>query len=426
MPSKLIKTLKCWGGGIKSFFKEHKALPILLLLIVGLTFGLSRLVLADTVTIKYKDENSKVQSLTLNKGSTIYLDPNFGYFKRDNNKRTKKLTLASDLDLTNNEDISTNPYIVAKASDPKGAAVSESIYGKNTTFSSIRTMQEMSSTICKAETTPTKEAVNTTAVHSTNTNLVPEARLKDTRDNIYYTVRKLADGNCWMTDNLAYAKAGTLSPADSDVQDTSFSLADTDIYTEEGEIWADEEDEKNIYDRPDPAYSSTTKTNTSFPLQGWRKTRLSNGGISLKAIYDIKTNPLYGNLYNWPAATAGSGTFNMQSGNASSSICPKGWRLPPNDGNNSYNNLLFTSYGLRSNSNSSTKMRSSPLDFSFAGEYSNTSGRVYTTDSNGGYWSSTAGSSGRRACGLDFNSSSVTLQLWSYKVSGLSVRCVAR
>ncbi len=113
MSNKLIKTLKC-GGGIKSFLKEHKALPILLLLIVGLTFGLSRLVPTDTVTLKYKDENSNTQSLTLNKGSTIYLYPNFGYFKKDNDKRTKKLTLNNNLDLTNNYDSSINRYAVSK------------------------------------------------------------------------------------------------------------------------------------------------------------------------------------------------------------------------------------------------------------------------------------------------------------------------
>ncbi len=193
MSNKAIKTLKCWGGGIKSFLKEHKALPILLLLVVGLTFGLSRLVLADTVTLKYKDENSNEQILTLNKGTTIYLDPNFGYFKKDNDKKTKKITLISDLDLTYQYYIDAEPYAVAKQSDPKYDMYA---WGKNTTFASIRTMQEMNSTICANETTPTKYAVNTTVDHSTNTNLVPEARLKDTRDNKYYTVRKLADGNC--------------------------------------------------------------------------------------------------------------------------------------------------------------------------------------------------------------------------------------
>ena len=375
------------------------------------------------MTVKYKDDNSNDQSLTLNKGSTIYLDPNFGYFEKDNNKRTKKLTLNNDLDLRYG-----SSYLVAKASDPKGATGSDKAYGKNSTFSSIRTMQEMTPTICEAETTPTKDAVNTTAVHSTNTNLVPEARLKDTRDNKYYTVRKLADGNCWMTDNLAYAKAGTLKPEDSDVQDESFSLTNSDIHTKEGEKWDLKDDKKFIFGRPDPVYTSTAKTITSFPFKGWLKTRLSNGDISLKATYRAETNLPYGNLYTWHTTTAGTGTYNMNTDgtNATSSICPRGWRLPQNDGNNSYQNLLFTSYGLKNDSNSSTKMRSSPLDFSFAGYYDFVVGRVYKTDSRGGYyWSSTAYSS-NLAYNLNFNSSYVYPRSWNYKANSLSVRCVAR
>ena len=413
---------------IGNYLKEHRTLPILTLLAVGLTFGLSRLVLADTVTLKYKDEYSNTQSLTLNKGSTIYLDPNLGYFKKDNDQRTKKITLTSDLNLANNDDVDINPYTVAKQSDPKEDLLNKKYaWGKNTTFSRIRTMQEMNSTICSNETTPTKEAVDTTAVHSTNTNLVPEARLKDTRDNKYYTVRKLADGNCWMTDNLAYAKVGTLSPADSDVQDESFSLADSDIYTKEGERWQREDDKKFIFDRPDPVYSSTTKTSSSFTLKGWRKTRLSNGNISLKAIYNLEN--LYGNLYTWYTATAGTGTYSMSSKgtNASSSICPRGWRLPPNDGTNSYKNLLFTSYDLQDDEASFTKMRHSPLDFSFASYYDYVGGQVDAADDYGFYWSSTAyyyGNSGSYY--LTFRSGRVHPHGIGDKVSGRSVRCVAR
>ena len=406
--------------GIKSFLKEHRALPIFLLLIVGLTFGLSRLVPTDTVTLKYKDENSNTQSLTLNKGSTIYLYPNFGYFKKDNDKRTKKLTLNNNLDLTNNYDSSINRYAVSKWGE-------ESTWGKNTTFSSIRTMQEMDSKICSNETTPTKDAVDTTAVHSTNTNLVPEARLKDTRDNKYYTIRKLADGNCWMTDNLAYAKAGTLEPTGSDVQDSSFSLASSDIHTKEGEKWEEKDDKKFIFDRPNPTYDSLVKTNTNFPLKGWRKTRLSNGNISLKAIYGVKAKLLYGNLYTWYTATVGTGTQSMSDygTNATSSICPRGWRLPPRDGTNSYDNLLFASYGLQDNSDSSTKMRSSPLDFSLAGYYHYGDGQVVNTDRRGYYWSSTIDFA-NGAYYLYFPSVYVIPQGSNHKAYGNSVRCVAR
>ncbi len=253
------------------------------------------------------------------------------------------------------------------------------------------------------------------------------ARLKDTRDNKYYTVRKLADGNCWMTDNLAYAKAGTLSPTDSDVQTSNFSLASSDIYAKDGEKWRTVADKKFIYDRPDPTYSSTSKPKPNFILKGWRKSRLINGGISLKAIYDIKTNPLYGNLYTWHTATAGSGSRSMYKDgtSASSSLCPRGWRLPLNNGTSSYQNLLFTSYGLRSNSGGSTKIQNSPLDFSFAGYYDYDFGKVYGIGTYGFYWSSTVYYN-YRAYELYFRSGRVDPQDWGYETDGKSARCVAR
>ncbi len=229
-----------------------------------------------------------------------------------------------------------------------------------------------------------------------------------------------------MTDNLAYAKAGTLEPEDSDVQDESFSLADADTHTKEGEKWKADEDKKFIYDRKETSYNSTTKTNTSFTLKGWRKLRLSNGDVSLKAVYNLKNT--YGNLYTWYTATAGSGTYSMDKDgtNAPSSICPRGWRLPQNDGNNSYNNLLFTSYGIQSDEVSSTKMRSSPLDFSFASYYRCDYGRVaHITHGNGDYWSSTVESSDY-AYLLYFGSSNVAPQSRGDRADGLSVRCVAR
>ena len=53
-------------------------------------------------------------------------------------------------------------------------------------FEGIETMQEMTSTICS------------------NADEGETARLKDTRDGKLYWVAKLADGNCWMTQNLDF------------------------------------------------------------------------------------------------------------------------------------------------------------------------------------------------------------------------------
>lgn len=109
-----------------------------------------------------------------------------------------------------------------------------------------------------------------------------------------YQVAKLADGNCWMLDNLKLGSTTgsiTLTPSDSDVA-TNFTLPQ--LITS-GSI---------DYDNPG-AYG---------PVTGDTGSGATN----------------YGYLYNWPAATAGESRTTMPagSGNAPHSICPANWRLP--------------------------------------------------------------------------------------------------
>jgi len=55
----------------------------------------------------------------------------------------------------------------------------------------------------------------------------------------------------------------------------------------------------------------------------------ANSGTDYNGVYVFNTeNNDYGVYYSWTAVTAGTGTTSMASGDASSSICPKGWRLP--------------------------------------------------------------------------------------------------
>lgn len=63
----------------------------------------------------------------------------------------------------------------------------------------ISTMQEMRPEVCAA------------------TPIGTEVQLKDVRDNKTYFVRKMSDGNCWMVQNLAYIKSGTLNSRTSNL-----------------------------------------------------------------------------------------------------------------------------------------------------------------------------------------------------------------
>jgi|GEM_PF-538120 len=109
-----------------------------------------------------------------------------------------------------------------------------------------------------------------------------------------YQVAKLADGKCWMLNNLKLGSTTgttTLTPADSNVA-TNFTLPQL-----------------------------VTSASVSFD------TPKANGPVPGDTGSGA-TN--YGYLYNWPAATAGQSRTTMPagSGNAPNSICPANWRLP--------------------------------------------------------------------------------------------------
>ena len=144
-------------------------------------------------------------------------------------------------------------------------------------------MQNFTSAQCTA--LPTFTGSNEDAVET----------LVDTRNGGYsYQVAKLADGNCWMLENLKLGSTTgdiTLTPEDSDVA-TNFTLPQLTT-TGPGD-----------YDAP-KAYG---------PVPGDTGAGATN----------------YGYLYNFSASTAGEtrSTLTDADGDAPYSICPAGWKLP--------------------------------------------------------------------------------------------------
>ncbi len=192
--------------------------------------------------------------------------------------------------------------------------------------------------------------------------------LKDTRDNKEYTVAKLKDGKCWMTQNLAIGsdKEMTLMPSDTNV---------TDNYTL-------------------PASSTI--------------------GFNNSEAQHIYVDPEMGGFYNWMAATAGSGV--PSGGDAPQSICPKGWHLPKGGTNNEFQ-ALFIKY------NSVAEMMDSDNGprFNLFGYYHNSTKVGANT---GWYWSSTAANN--IITRLSLNAGSINPVYGDTNiVVGDQVRCVA-
>ncbi len=221
-----------------------------------------------------------------------------------------------------------------------------------TGLSSISNMQEMTAAICSAS-----EIGETQQLH-------------DTRDGSIYSVAKLKDGKCWMTQNLRIINK-TITPTDSDVS-SGYTIPSSSI----------------------SGFSNNTAQNVYY-----------------------SNNQIYGAYYSWCAATAGTCTTAGTAGDAPSSICPKGWRLPTGNTSGDYYGLL--------NGLTNTNAMEEPYNFSPAGAAA--SGSTTNVGSWGYYWTSTSRNSAN-AWAMYFNSGTLEpgTSTGSAKYSGYSVRCIAR
>ena len=154
---------------------------------------------------------------------------------------------------------------------------------------SISNMQDMTSTLCN------------------NTPVGTVVTLKDTRDNNTYTVKKLKDGRCWMTDSLRIENK-TVTSADSNIPNNeSFTIMP---HNQESVSAYTHDNEHRYYE---------------------------------SIVYIDST---YGGYYDYVTATAG--WYNRDTTTAASvatkDICPKGWSLPTNGNSETDFGKLYAKY----------------------------------------------------------------------------------
>ena len=231
--------------------------------------------------------------------------------------------------------------------------------------------------------------------------------LADQRDNETYAIAKLADGNCWMIENLRLEKTAAHNSDGSLAQGYGTSsgygnfsgLADAEsagfsgTYTANSLYYSGTQEGTasiNIGAGSYPAYRMPRYNNTNTSSR-----TTNNPAINNSAMYS------YGNYYTWHAAIADT-SYYSSGDHGTTSLCPAGWRLPI--GNQSTANMSFgklsaslggPANGAAANTSSTPNaiemskiFRSYPNNFLFSGYYYTSSS--YYKGSYGGYWSSTA------------------------------------
>ncbi|MDO5451618.1 MAG: hypothetical protein Q4F56_00830 [Candidatus Saccharibacteria bacterium] len=176
---------------------------------------------------------------------------------------------------------------------------------------------------------------------SLTANLSSITALTDLRDNQTYAVAKLADGKCWMIENLRLSANYT---KDASSPSLSQGYGQSEVYG-------------NFIGLADPENSSFSNTSTPNSLYSYDGSTTVNIGTVDSPNYRLPrynssntitrtTDPAigdanyysYGNYYNWPAAMASTKYYtsgyisdeqeSSKSNLASTSLCPSGWRLP--------------------------------------------------------------------------------------------------
>lgn len=277
---------------------------------------------------------------------------------------------------------------------------------------------------------------------SITANLNSISALTDTRDNQTYAIAKLADGKCWMIENLRLADKNssnndvTLSSANTN----NPSLPLTNIY-DSGSTSNHLSPTSNVAYNEDTAPEGwCTTSSAACNDQSRIRTDNTTSRVTYTETQTMSANAnlySYGNYYNWYSATAGNGTYSKSSGNTAGDLCPYGWHLPTGTGSGEYGLLSDSLGGYRSVSDVAQVMSSSttptgaimskrlrhfPANLLYSGYINGSS--LNDCSSGGTFWSSTANSN--YAYSLTFSSPLVNPGTsFNFKYNGRTVRCVA-
>ena len=231
---------------------------------------------------------------------------------------------------------------------------------------------------------------------------------KDNRDNHIYMIKRLADGKCWMIDNLDLGRT-TLT--------TDLTSANTNLVT----------------------------TVTASTFNGWKTTASAGTRIAGEFIpvgdtdpsngdpgyVDLTSGSIYGTLYNYCAVSAGTiCVSSSNSSDASSDLCPAGWRLPTgswSSGSSEFKDITtqYNTFDLMRAS-----VASGGAGFPLSGGFtSNTySGKPAQMGGLGGWWTATRSSTTNMFyVNMYFNPETTNVQLTSLdRNRGTAARCIMK
>ena len=229
--------------------------------------------------------------------------------------------------------------------------------------------------------------------------------LRDVRDGDVYAVSKLADGHCWMTENLrldpsttAFSATNTNDPTANFVSEATLSQDSTTLCNADSSACIDQV----LFNANNVNRSLTATPNTNNNSSSWYS---------------------YGIMYGWYTATAGNGDYAKSSGNVAGDICPAGWRLPTGGSSGEFVSLT-NAVGGATASAKNNNLLAFPNNFIYSGDYNyNISGGRGTY---GRYWSATPTNNVKAyRLGVALSNGATPDGSWN-KWDAFAVRCISK
>ncbi|MDO4747128.1 MAG: hypothetical protein Q4A70_02195 [Candidatus Saccharibacteria bacterium] len=254
--------------------------------------------------------------------------------------------------------------------------------------------------------------------------------LTDQRDGETYAVAKLADGNCWMIENirlentnsdnatgaLAQGYGGQFAGlADPEIAWTNNITTANSLYSTDGA-----DDTINI-GTSNARYRFPRYNNLNTPANASNRPQNPSSNTFTT---DSTTVGMYsyGNYYTWSATIADTTAYSSDNHNTTS-ICPTGWRIPTGNTSGEFYALNTSVNSGATDTTASKGLRMYPNNFVYSGYVGG--GSVYSRGSSGSYWSSTASYSLSAYYLSLLDSSNVNPGTNdSYKYLGRSIRCL--
>lgn len=278
-------------------------------------------------------------------------------------------------------------------------------------------------------------------------NLASVSALTDQRDGQTYTIAKLADGNCWMVENLRLDNQYTTGNNQTDPSVTNESLSQgydasfIGLANPETSNFAKDTTANSLYSIDGSTASTITGNYLGYRFPRYNNTNTASRGADVTATSDSIYS--YGNYYTWPAAIADTNPY-VGGDQNTTSICPSGWSIPrggttsrieSSSSEDDYYMLSFINIGTSPNyvsgeltgwdgvdegKTASQAMRRFPNNFVYSGNFINSS-----VSSNSRYWTSTSESSSVNNA-LSFSMGPTTVapgSEWRTKTYGHAIRC---